>query len=133
VGKARAGRLVSFERFRAGGANSVRGYATDSLGDLDELGQPGGDAVLVLNEELRYEHPTGIGAAVFWDAGNVYPRLSDFDLSLRHALGVGLRYDSPIGLLRVDFAVPLNRRKALGPGGKEEERYQIWFGLGQAF
>ena len=127
LGKAREGRLVSFERFTAGGANSVRGYATDSLGLLDEQHQPGGDAVIIFNEELRYEHAlTGLGAAVFWDAGNVFQSLDEFQLKLRHSLGVGLRYDSPIGLLRIDVAVPLNRR--IG-----EERYQLWFGLGQAF
>jgi outer membrane protein insertion porin family len=131
LGKARGGRLVSFERFTAGGANSVRGFATDSLGELDDLRQPGGDAVVILNEELRYEHGlTGLGAALFWDAGNVFPSLDEFKLKLRHSVGVGLRYDSPIGLLRIDFAIPLNRRIR---DGFEEEKYQLWFGLGQAF
>jgi outer membrane translocation and assembly module TamA len=82
--------------------------------------------VIVLNQELRYHHPSGLGAAAFYDVGNVYARIGDIDLDLRHSLGVGLRYASPLGLLRVDFGFPLNRR----PG---ERPYQWFFTLGQAF
>jgi outer membrane protein assembly factor BamA len=120
------GRLPSFERFRAGGANSVRGFGTDSLGPLDEQFVRGGDVVVVLNQELRYMLPVGLGGAVFYDGGNVFETLSDFSLSLRHSVGVGVRYDSPLGLLRLDLGIPLNRR----PGDKS---YQIWFALGNAF
>ena len=116
------------ERFRAGGANSVRGYATDMLGDVDPLTRDplGGEAVLVLNQELRFAGPRNIGGAVFYDAGNVFDRIKDFSLSLRHSVGFGLRYGSAIGLVRVDLAFPLNRRP-------QDRSYQIWFGLGQAF
>jgi translocation and assembly module TamA len=126
LGKAYGGRLASFERFKAGGANSVRGYATDSLGPVDELFQRGGDAVVVINEELRYEWPLGLGAAIFYDSGQVYRSLSDFDFNLQHSIGVGARYDSPVGLLRIDLGVPLNRRQG-------DRKYQIWFSLGNAF
>jgi translocation and assembly module TamA len=68
----------------------------------------------------------GLGAALFYDSGQVYRSLSDFDLNLQHSVGVGARYDSPVGLLRLDFAVPLNRR----PGDKG---FQIWVALGNAF
>jgi outer membrane translocation and assembly module TamA len=120
------GRLPSFERFTAGGANSVRGFGTDSLGPLDAQFQRGGDAVVVVNQELRYMLPMGLGAAVFYDAGNVFRSVSEIGLDLRHSIGVGARYDSPLGLLRIDLGVPLNRR----PGDKS---YQIWFALGNAF
>jgi outer membrane protein assembly complex protein YaeT len=117
----------STERFKAGGANSVRGYGSDALGPHDSTGLPlGGLAVLVLNQELRYSTRRGLGAAVFWDAGNVWPEVKDMGLDLRHALGVGLRYDSPLGLLRLDLGIPLNRR----PG---DHSYQVFLGLGQAF
>jgi len=124
-------RPVSTERFRAGGANSVRGYETDSLGPRAVLTDgrvvaAGGEAVLVLNQELRFQHASGMGAAFFWDAGNIFARGSELGFDLRHALGFGLRYDSPVGLLRVDLGFPLNRK----PG---ERSYQVWFGLGQAF
>ena len=98
------------------------------LGEVDALTKEplGGEAVLVLNQELRFAGPRNIGAAVFYDGGNVFDRIKDFSLSLRHSVGFGLRYGSAIGLVRVDIAFPLNRRP-------QDRGYQIWFGLGQAF
>ncbi|HVD76146.1 MAG TPA: POTRA domain-containing protein, partial [Vicinamibacteria bacterium] len=122
------------ERFRAGGANSVRGYATDLLGERDPLTlEPvGGEAVVVINQELRFAGPRNIGGAIFYDGGNVFERIKDFSLRLQHSAGVGLRYRSAVGLVRVDLAFPLNRRRL--PDGRLQDRgYQIWFGLGQAF
>ncbi len=119
--------LISFERFTAGGGNSVRGYATDSLGPLGPLGTPsGGQCVIVLNQELRYRHRTGLGAAVFYDAGNVFALVRDARLSLRHSVGVGLRYASPVGLIRLDVGFPIG----VHPG---ERRIQRFLSLGQAF
>ncbi len=67
-----------------------------------------------------------LGGALFYDTGNVFGRVADDELRLQHAVGIGLRYDSAVGLIRVDLGIPLNRR----PG---EERYQLFFGLGEAF
>jgi outer membrane translocation and assembly module TamA len=67
-----------------------------------------------------------LGGAVFYDTGNVFGRLEDVDLHFTHTLGVGLRYDSVIGLIRADLAFPLNK-----PPG--ERSYRLLFGLGQAF
>jgi outer membrane protein assembly factor BamA len=115
------------EGFRAGGGSSVRGYATDSLGPTDLLpGTAAGDAVVIVNQEVRYQLPAGFGAAVFWDAGNVFARSEDVSLKLRHAVGVGVRYLSPYGLVRVDLGFPVARR----PG---ERSYQVFLSLGQAF
>jgi outer membrane protein insertion porin family len=117
------------EKFEAGGPNSLRGFATASVGPaLDESGgRTNGAETLVLNQELRYHHPSGLGAAVFYDVGNVWESLRDIGgTGLRHDLGAGVRYDSPVGLLRFDFAVPLNRR----PG---DDRYQYFFSIGQSF
>jgi outer membrane protein insertion porin family len=116
------------ELFRAGGASSLRGFATDSVGPRGPVTglSRGGEAVIVLNQEIRFHHPSGFGAAAFYDVGNVYARIGDIDFNLRHSLGLGIRYASPIGLVRVDFGFPLDRR----PG---ERSYQWFFTLGQAF
>lgn len=120
-------RLLFSERFQAGGGNSIRGFATDSVGPRTIFEEPaGGEAVLVLNQELRYMHPWGLGGVVFWDAGNVFAKANDLSLDLRHALGAGLRWDSPVGLLRVDVGFPLERRA-------DEKPYRLFFSLGQAF
>lgn len=119
--------LISSERFTAGGANSVRGYASDSLGSLDVLGEPaGGQAVAILNQELRFHHRTGLGLAGFYDVGNVFATVSDMSFDLRHAAGLGLRWESPVGLLRLDFGFPLNPEP-------RDKGYRIYIGLGQAF
>jgi outer membrane protein assembly factor BamA len=119
--------IRSSERFKAGGGHSVRGFATESLGPTDFLGDPaGGEAVLILNQELRYHHPSGLGAALFYDAGNVFPRAEDLSLDLRHAVGVGLRWRSPVGLLRLDLGYPIQPQA-------DERRYRVFFSLGQAF
>ena len=120
-------RLYFSERFKAGGPNSLRGFATDTVGPREGFtGLAAGDMVVVLNQELRYHHRTGLGAAVFYDAGNIYTQLSDFDWELRHSVGFGLRYSSPVGLFRADFGVPLNPRP-------DDRRYQVFLSLGQAF
>jgi outer membrane protein insertion porin family len=119
---------TSSELFQAGGANSLRGYATDSVGPAGPVTgfSEGGQALIVVNQELRYMHPLGVGAGVFYDVGNVWAQVSDIGLPLRHSVGLGLRYDSPVGLLRLDLGIPLSRR----PG---DARYQWFFSLGQAF
>jgi outer membrane protein assembly factor BamA len=119
--------LIPDERFKAGGANSVRGYPTDSLGPVGILGDPvGGEATFVMNQELRYRHPSGLGGVLFWDAGNVFESVSALGLRLKHSLGLGLRWSSPIGPLRFDIARPLQPE----PGAK---RWGYYFSLGQVF
>ena len=118
----------STELFRAGGANTLRGYATDSVGPPGTVSgmSAGGEAMIILNQEVRYRFPFGIGAAVFWDAGNVFARVQDLDLKLRHSIGAGIRYESPVGLLRFNVGIPLDRRRG-------DSSYQWFFSLGQAF
>lgn len=119
--------IVSSERFKAGGAGSLRGFPTDALGPVDVIGAPrGGEAVVLVNQELRWRHPSGLGAVAFYDGGNVFDKVADLSFAWRHALGVGLRYASPVGLLRLDCGVPLARREG-------EKSYQLFFSLGQAF
>jgi outer membrane protein insertion porin family len=119
--------LIPFERFRAGGPNSLRGFGTDTVGPRTPLGDPaGGQATVVFNEELRLHGPSGISGAVFWDFGNVFRTVADMRLDLRHTLGAGLRWASPVGLLRFDLGLPLQRQEG-------EKRVRFWFSFGQAF
>jgi outer membrane translocation and assembly module TamA len=121
-------RLPFDDLFKVGGPNSIRGFDIDMVGPRGANDLPlGGEAVIVINQELRYRHErTGLGAAVFYDAGNVFAKVRDVDFNLRHSVGVGLRYDSPLGLLRFDIGFPLARRP-------DEHTYRFAFGLGQAF
>ena len=119
----------STEGFRAGGANSLRGYAIDSVGPPGPIQgiSRGGEALIVLNQELRYRHPSGLGLAAFYDGGNAYAQAKDlWTFKLQHSIGAGLRYDSPVGLLRLDVGLPLNPRA-------HDRAVQWFFSLGQAF
>jgi translocation and assembly module TamA len=66
---------------------------------------------------------------VFLDAGNVSQNLSPFNGQLKTGAGVGLRYYTPIGPIRLDVAVPLQRRSGHNP----DDAFEIYIGLGQAF
>jgi outer membrane protein assembly factor BamA len=119
--------LNPLERFMAGGPSSLRGFATNAVGPRDVFGDPaGGAAVAILNQELRFRHASGLGAVVFYDAGNVFPTVDELRFDLRHTAGLGLRWTSPVGLLRLDLGFPLGRREG-------EKGYRLFFGVGQAF
>jgi outer membrane protein assembly factor BamA/autotransporter translocation and assembly factor TamB len=123
------------ERFRAGGGNTIRGYATEEIGPLNPLLETFsyGEAVVVVNQELRFRHRSGLGAAVFYDGGNVFAKVEDLGLDWRHALGGGLRWESPVGLLRMDVGFPLSRRLLPFDPPVREGAYHLFFSLGQAF
>lgn len=128
--------LPASERFFAGGDTTVRGYALDRLGTpetIDRNGFPlGGHAVIVLNAELRVPLVGGLGAVGFMDAGNVFNRVSDFDFGqIKPTAGLGLRYLSPIGPLRIDLGFKLDRTRL--PTGEQERLTELHISLGQAF
>ena len=128
--------LPASERFFAGGDTTIRGFALDSVGvpqTISQRGFPrGGNAVVILNGELRVPVWKDLGAAVFADGGNVFERVTDLDFGeLRGSLGFGVRYRSPIGPVRVDMGFKLDRREFVG--GRLEPRHVIHFSIGQAF
>ena len=128
--------LPASERFFAGGDTTVRGYALDRLGTaetIDRNGFPkGGNAVIILNGELRVPVWRDIGVVGFVDAGNVFNRVSDIDFGeIRPTTGFGFRYRSPIGPIRVDVGFKLDRQ--FFPDGSLERLTAVHISLGQAF
>jgi translocation and assembly module TamA len=100
--------LPASVRFFAGGDVSVRGYAYNSLGPTDLLGAVvGGSNLLVGSIELDQKISTNWSIAAFVDSGNAYDDLGDFDPAT--GIGVGLRWYSPLGPIRIDVAVPLEK------------------------
>jgi outer membrane protein insertion porin family len=127
--------LPASERFFAGGDTTIRGFALDTVGSPETIsanGFPrGGNAVLILNGELRVPVWRELGAAFFVDGGNVFERVTDFDFGeLRGAAGFGVRYRSPLGPIRLDLGFKMDRREI---GGRLEPRTALHFSIGQAF
>ncbi|GAA4117152.1 translocation and assembly module TamA [Aminobacter aganoensis] len=113
-------------RFYAGGGGSVRGYAYQGIGPHTDGKPTGGLSYAETSIEMRYAYNDKIGIVPFIDAGTVSTsQFPDF-ASVKVGAGIGLRYLTPFGPLRVDVAVPLNP----GPG---DPSYGIYAGVGQAF
>jgi translocation and assembly module TamA len=109
-------------RFFAGGDNSVRGFEYESLGARDDDGTLiGGNRVF--EASIEYEHPLleDWGIAVFADAGSAF---LGSDVDLRSSAGIGARWFSPIGPVRVDIAVPID----VEPGEDDSPRLHISLG-----
>jgi translocation and assembly module TamA len=114
-------------RLKAGGEFSVRGYPTNSLGPHDDTGAAlGGEFLLIANEELHIRLGAGFSTLVFCDAGNVWATLHDVSWQFATSCGVGFRWFSPFGPLRLDWAFPLNRRP-------DDPRSTLYFGFGSVF
>jgi outer membrane protein assembly factor BamA len=143
------------ERFTAGGENSHRAFALDRLGNLctdpdepqknchptlfrptdPDTGLPegpvlplGGNALFLVNAEYRFPIAGAVGGAIFTDIGNVFAGSTiKFD-QLRYGAGVGIRYLSPVGPLRIDVARPFQRYETY-----EKDSFQYFISIGYAF
>jgi outer membrane protein assembly factor BamA len=138
------------ESFFSGGGSTLRGFSLNGAGpqrtvsvcpaDTPQCGDTisvpvGGEELVIFNSELRF--PLGVsmplvggslGGAVFYDGGNVYTnvRFSNIFSDFTHTVGLGLRYKTPVGPVRVDVGHLLNAP----PGIKS---LQFFVTLGQAF
>ncbi|HEX9636188.1 MAG TPA: BamA/TamA family outer membrane protein, partial [Acidobacteriota bacterium] len=115
------------EGFKAGGGTSLRGFERDAIG-VEQAGVlTEGDALMLTSLELRSPLWHGIGTVLFYDAGNVFARLRELrPFELRSSAGLGLRYDSALGLLRLDWGFNLD------PKGNEP-RSTWFFSFGEMF
>ena len=118
--------LLPSDRFRAGGATSVRGYGEDSLGPRSAVGVPsGGERLLILNQEARFPLYRWVGGVAFVDAGNIFAKAGAWT-GLKIGYGFGVRVNTPIGLVRADVGFPTTV-----PASKRGTRY--YFGIGHIF
>lgn len=101
-----------FERFYLGGPNSIRGFKSRAVSPIDESGvKTGGTSEVLGTAEYIIPLPLNFRLAGFFDTGNVYGFGTKFDLSdLREAAGLGIRWISPFGPIRVDYGFNLDRR-----------------------
>jgi translocation and assembly module TamA len=123
------GAIPKDHRFFTGGGGSVRGFGFQKAGPLDQFFNPiGGQSMLETSLELRTKITSTIGLVPFLDAGSDYgtalPRL---DAKPYLGAGIGLRYFTAIGPVRLDVATPLN------PHSKGDSPIQVYVSLGQAF
>ncbi|MEM1078023.1 MAG: autotransporter assembly complex family protein [Pseudomonadota bacterium] len=112
--------------FFSGGGGTVRGQPFESLGVTRNGSLSSGEGFAGLSLEARYRFTDAIGAVGFFD----YGRITDGDIfngtgDSHSGAGLGLRYDTPVGPIRVDIAAPVS--------GDTDDGVQFYFGLGQAF
>lgn len=113
--------------FFAGGGGSVRGYEYRNIGVETPDGIVGGRSLVEASAELRAKVTDSIGVVAFADAGYVgADSIPDFSEKLKVGAGVGLRYLTGLGPIRLDVAVPLTP----GPGDPD---FAFYVGIGQAF
>jgi outer membrane protein insertion porin family len=104
--------LPLFERYFPGGINSVRGFADRSLGPREGNDPVGGDKQAVLNVELLFPimEQYGLRGVTFFDMGQAFKRSESFNFaSFRRSIGIGARWLSPFGPLRVELGFPINK------------------------
>ncbi|RCL01554.1 MAG: translocation and assembly module TamA [Candidatus Tokpelaia sp. JSC085] len=125
---AQAAQLPSNILFFAGGGGSVRGYTYRNIGVRTSSGHViGGRSLVEVSAEIRMMMTQKIGVVGFMDAGvigdDLYPHFRE---SAKTGIGMGIRYKTGIGLIRLDMAMPLNR-------AKDDPNFGFYIGIGQAF
>ena len=149
-------RLPISERFFSGGATTLRGFRFETAGPQDVLfnsnqnpkpGQPfilptlipvGGDALAVFNFEMRYPLTQRLRLVPFYDLGNVFRRINDVSWkNMTNTVGVGLRINTPLGPVGVDYGFLLNPPSFAVPGVPgaylQQPRGAIHIRFGQTF
>lgn len=117
------------ERFYSGGGGSVRGVPFQSAGPLDDSNDPtGGRSLLEASTELRYQLLGNLETVIFLDGGSAFKSsIPDFSDDWQFGTGAGIRYLTPVGPIRLDVAVPVDRRDGV------DDAWQLYISIGQAF
>jgi len=125
--------LPFFEKYRAGGVRTVRGYDYNSLGPKDSRNESfGGNFQLITNTEILFQIDAFGGAdtfrlGVYFDMGNVFPEPNDFDVDeLRASIGISAKWFTAVGPIELSYADPINYQN-----GDELKHFQ--FSLGAPF
>ncbi len=119
--------IPATERFYAGGGGSVRGFGYQEVGPQRNGDPTGGASVVEGAAELRFKLTESIGAVAFVDAGNVDENTAPVFDNLSIGAGLGLRYYTSFGPIRLDVATPLTNKEFT------DSNYQIYISIGQAF
>jgi translocation and assembly module TamA len=122
--------IAPSRRLYAGGGGSVRGYGYQAIGPHDSQGDPtGGRSLVELSAEARIQTPWlggALGIVPFVDAGTVGSSSTPSFNEIKLGAGIGVRYLTGFGPIRLDVGVPLNPGPDDGPVG-------VYVALGQAF
>ncbi|MBI5183269.1 MAG: BamA/TamA family outer membrane protein, partial [Nitrospinae bacterium] len=129
--------LPIFERYFMGGAFDLRGFNFRDVGPRDADGNSiGGNKLLLFNAEIQYPFTQNVRGIIFYDRGNVYGSGDGYDLSrtnidydlidMRHGIGFGIRFFSPIGPISLAYGFKLDRRA-------DESKSEFHFTAGSAF
>jgi outer membrane protein insertion porin family len=116
-----------YERFYAGGGNSIRGYDYREVGPMSAAHNPiGGKSMAVANFEYTFPIVKQLRGAVFYDVGNVWEDVSDFGDEFKSGVGVGVRVKTPLGPVKVDWGYGLDHE----PG---ESKSKFHFSMSRGF
>lgn len=108
-----------------GGDDTVRGFREDRIGPLNALGRPlGGRLRFIVNSELHVHMGESFQTALFYDMGSLTDSFGEIDMdSIRHSVGAGFRYITPVGPIRADYGIILDRQT-----GENFGRFHLTFG-----
>ncbi|NNM77528.1 BamA/TamA family outer membrane protein [Sphingomonas sp. ID1715] len=126
IAGAPASRIAPSRRFFAGGGGSVRGFGFQAIGPRDQDNNPtGGRSLAEFGAEARIRFGA-FGIVPFLDGGNIYRSALPSFGGLRYGAGLGVRYHSNFGPIRVDVGTPINPQRG-------DSRVTVFVSLGQAF
>ncbi len=123
--------LPFFERYFTGGSHSVRGFKSNTLGPIDQNGDPeGGSFKLNVSGELVFPMPfaedsRSVRMSLFVDAGNVFGQIGDFgNAGLRASAGIGIVWMTPMAPMTFSYGWPIN-----SDSGDQLQRFQFTLGV----